>query len=172
MKTTYCEICGAPLTKSEEVYKTNGITKCLDCAFSQQCSVCGKKTKRDDLCHIFDKPVCVNCAFPQSGREGYEKFKEEKKQYNETKREEWKRLKRKVCLRYFVIVTAIFIIIDLIMALISYFLSFGQSVYIASTVIYLIVLTIVLNKVTPEYKPLTEKEFFVQKYKEIKAKKE
>ena len=170
MKKTYCETCGATLSSSLDVFNVNGITQCRDCAYAKKCSVCGETVKQSDLCHILDKPVCVNCAFPQSGREGYENFKREKKQYNEELREEWKKQKRKARLRYFLIVTSVFLVIDLIAALVSYFLSYGQSVYIASTVIYIIVLTIVLSKVTPDYKPLTEKEFFVHKYKEAKTK--
>ena len=168
MKPTQCETCGKSITKAEDLYRMNGITQCRDCAFSKECAVCGKATKISDFCHILDKPVCVDCAFPTSGRDGYETFKKAMNNFNESKKDEWKKRRRKIRWECFGIVTAIFLAIDIILFLISYYTTSGNKIVFASWLLYFIVLKIVISAKTPEYKPLSEKEYFIQYYKNMK----
>ena len=130
----------------------------------QPCSVCGRNIPHSERCKVLDKPTCCNCAFPSGGLKEYEAFQAELQTVNQENKAAWRTVRNKTRLKWFLIITGIFIAIDAALFAISYYLTGGQSVFLAGWIVYFITLKVVLSKKAPPFVPMDEKEYYQKKY--------
>ena len=159
-----CEKCGREIPKANDAFYMNGKTLCVDCAHPKKCCVCGSTVPTAECCYVLEKPACIHCLFPTGGHEEYSAFKEELQAFNNEHKTEWNTNRRKLQLKYFLIITAIFIAIDAALFFLSYKISGGQYGIYASWILYFLVLRFVWKKKAPSFTPLTEKDYYQKKY--------
>ena len=130
---------------------------------NKKCCVCQTDITPKNRCRVKFKPICVDCAFPGGGITAYHEFKHELALANREKEEETAYRNKKMKLRMFGLLILIFVLIDVLLVYLSYIAGWPK-IYIAGPPLFLIVYFIVIKVKKESFVPISEREFYKQKY--------